>query len=238
MMMPLIGVIIIALMLGIVWFWESTGRELYFYKNVVVLNQDVKRGALISEKMLSLKKIEADHLIENAILDSSQIIGLEAKHFIPKGSQLHSFYFESPDLLTDENTYVVRVPNEWLYSIPNTLRRKDHVLFYPIDQTNKELNQTANINQQQDEIIHTYTLEESKEWSKRLGKEILAAKIAYVKDSANREVQTAGIQDRIDGTSIISEVLILTTPEQFQRLEQTVKDGSKLIIMYTEEEKE
>lgn len=210
LVMPVIGLVIIALMLGIVWYWETYGREFYFYQDAVVLMQDVQRGTLITEDMLTTKKVEASQLIEQAILDKEKIIGLEAKQFIPQNAQLHPNYFETPSLMTDEDRYIVRIPNDWLYSIPNTLRRKDRVLFYLM---------------QSDEIFNHH-----------LGKVVMETTVAYVKDSANREVQTVSTQDRMDGSSVISEVLVFLTPEQVETLEKLTENGGKLIVMHSEGE--
>lgn len=225
--LPVIGIGLIALMLGIVWFWETNGREMYFYQEVIVLNQDVKRGTVITEGMLASEKIEADKIINNAVLDKKQIIGLEAKHFIPQKAQLHYFYFEDHDLITTDNKYIVRIPNEWLYSIPNSLRRKDNIVFY-------EINPDYLIEQEEENNSNPDTYDSEDEIKEKLGKQVLQAKTAYVKDSANREVVSISNNGRIDGSSVISEVLILITPEELRRLEEKIQDGGKFIIMHTE----
>jgi len=216
LIMPVIGIIIIFIMLGIVWFWESNGRELYFYKEVVVLNQDIQSGTIIKEDMLQFQKVEEDKIISQAILTKEEIINLEAKNYIPKGLQLHPQFFESQELIKYKGAYIVRIPNEWLYSIPNTIRRKDSVVFYQVDFDKNNNSVTEDI----ENIINKNPIFETK--------------IAYVKDSANREIKTVSTEDRIDGSSIISEVLIVATPEEFKILENAVNSGSKLIIMYSE----
>lgn len=225
---PLIGIIIIGLMISLVWFWETRGRELYFYEEVVVLNQDVKRGTIITEEMLINEKFEVDKLIDNVVIDKNQIVGLEARHFIPKDSQLHPFYFEQPQLTTDQNTLITRIPTEWLYSIPNTLRRNDEIVFYYInDSSSTDDNNT-------DDSLNTHSNNEGYMLVENLGKPVLTARVAYVKDSANREVQTLSSQSRMDGSSVIAEVLVLLNFEQLQLLERYVMKGGKFIIMHSE----
>lgn len=225
---PVFGIIIIGLMISVVWFWETSGRELYFYEEVIVLNQDVKRGDIITEGMLTTKKFEADKLIDRAVMDRNQIIGLEAKHFIPKDSQLHPFYFEQSQLTTDMNTLITRLPTEWLYSIPNTLRRNDEIVFYYIKD-----NYTTD-NDITEDALRTHSNNEGYKLVENLGKPVLTARVAYVKDSANREVQTLSSQSRLDGSSVIAEVLVLLNFEQLQLLEKYEKDGGKFIIMHSE----
>lgn len=200
---PFIGIIIIILMLSIIWYWETIGRELFLYKEVIVLNRDVSKGTVIDEDILKIKKIESDNILEEAIYTKEEIIGLEAKHFLPKETQLHINYFDSQNFSNIENAYIVRVPNEWLYSVPNTLRRKDTILFYSVNE--------------EDNII-------------------LKTQVAYVKDSGNREVKTVSTENRLDGSSVITEVSIVATPDEFKSLESTVSKGNKLIILYAEGE--
>ncbi|OEF99451.1 hypothetical protein BHF71_09065 [Vulcanibacillus modesticaldus] len=213
-------------MLAIVWFWETNGRERYFYQGVIVLNNDVKRGTIIKEEMLSTQKVEADKIIINAIRNKNEIIGLEAKHFIPQNTQLHPQYFEIQSLITSENRYIARIPNEWLYSIPNTLRRKDKVIFY-------QTNSGDYFNQ---DSINTHNKESLVEIKEKLVNPILETTIAYVKDGANREVKTISYGARLDGSSVIKEVLVAISPEEFRRLEYAVMNGSKLTIMHIEGE--
>ncbi len=217
---PLIGITIILLMLGIIWFWETNGRQLYLYEDVVVLNQDIQKGTTIKEDMLIYEKLEADKIINEAVLYKDILIGLETKHFIPKGAQLHLNYFDNQGIIMSDNTYIVRIPNEWLYSIPNTLRRKDNIAFYAV--TSEDKKQLEEVNGNGEFIVSKNP--------------ILETKVAYVKDSANREVQTVSYEERIDGSSIISEVLIIASPNQFNILEDVINRGDKLIIMYSEGE--
>ncbi len=215
-------------MLGIVWFWETAGRELYFYKNVVVLSQDVKRGTLITENMLSLKKFEVNKIIDQAINEGNEVIGLEAKHFIPKNTQLHPFYFESPGLLIGKNKYIMRIPNQWLYAVPNSLRRKDHILLYEIGNSNL-------INRLDENTSNIQTLDQKElEKIKDHIKFVFSTEVAYVKDSANREVRTLSVEERLDGSSVISEVDIIITEEQLKTLEQSVRNGGAILILNAE----
>ncbi len=234
--MPIIGVMTIAVMLGVIWYWEIYGRELYFYQEIVVLNQDINRGTIITEDMLTNQKIEANFLINQVIKDKNTILKLEAKQFIPKSAQLHPNFFEKTDLSTGGNTYIVRIPNEWLYSVPNTLRRKDHVLFYQINEHKfGELNKVLEASQEaEDNSIQTYLPEQTENLKETVSNRLLETTVAYVKDGVNREVITVSAQDRIDGSSVIAEVMVFLRPEQLQSLEQVVNDGGKFIIMYDE----
>jgi len=235
LIMPMIGIILISAMLSIVWYWETYGRELYFYQQIVVLNQDIKKGRLVTEDMVSTAQIEKDHLIDQVIVNKNQIIGLEAIQFIPKNAQLHPSYFENPHFTTDKNTYIVKIPNDWLYSVPNTLRRKDHVLFYQINEEQwKAFDQQIEKQQAENDLIPVYSAEETEPLKEKVSNILLEAYVAYVKDSVNREVKTVSSQERYDGSSVIAEVLVYLSPQEVEKLEQAVKEGHKFILMHTE----
>ncbi len=65
---------------------------------------------------------------------------------------------------------------------------------------------------------------------------VLEVNVAYVKDSANREVVSIGELDRLDGSSSIHAVEIITTTEEFSKIEEQINKGAKLILMYKESE--
>lgn len=55
---PVIGIITIILMISLVWYWETSGRELYFYNEIIVLNSEVNKGTIITNELLSTKRLK------------------------------------------------------------------------------------------------------------------------------------------------------------------------------------
>lgn len=238
--LPMLGIFIIASLFALLVFWETSGRELYLYDDIVVLNTDVKRGDLIDESMLTTLKLENTKVIDEAIKDPTLILGKEARHFIPAKSPLHIYYFEEKELITDKSNLIFKIPNEWIYSAPSTMRRKDIAYFYEVSPKNIEMindtiknTTTESVNE---DYINTFFPEEESfiKYSFKLEKPIAIAKIAYIKDSNNREVITTSRMDRLDGSSRISDIEIATDPIQFQKIKDSAAKGNKFIIMYEE----
>lgn len=227
-----------------IWYEWLGGREFMNYQDVIVLKENVLRGQEIKEENLKHVLVEKNLVINQAVSNDTQIVGLEAKHFIPANEQLHPKYFEDGNLVLKEGQYVAQIPVEWTLAVPDSMRRGDQILIYSVNYDNqllKSLQSKQSINQAQgksntedksgtssnQEVINT--LLDNNALNK-----VLEAKVAYVKDAANREVVNIGEGDRLDGSSAIHAVEIITTTEQFAKIEAQINKGSKLIMMYTD----
>lgn len=127
-----IGLLLIFLSLGALGFWEFWGRENLSYESVVVFRSDVGRGTEVEKQMLEVRKMDKPG--ENVLLetDMQKIIGQETVQFIPAGAPLHGEYFQNPELAVggDSGRFILSIPNQWLMSFPQTMRRGDEVSFY------------------------------------------------------------------------------------------------------------
>lgn len=126
------GLVLIFLSLGALGFWEFWGRENLTYQSVVVLRTDAARGTHVERELLEVRRMDKpgpDALLEE---DLMRIVGLEAVQYIPKGTPLHLEYFQQPALAVggDTGRYILSIPNQWLMSFPQTMRRGDEVSFY------------------------------------------------------------------------------------------------------------
>lgn len=235
-----------------VW-WETDGRNRYMYETVLVLREDVERGALIREEMLTSIRMDKHLMIVDSVIDPQSIIGREAKHYLPAGTQLHSRYFEHPGLVTGEDTFIVKIPQEWLYSVPDTLRRKDQIVFFEVTRDVLErayasrqsaaLPEPSSLDiklpgavqeEHNNNALHTYRHPDAYGLIAMSSEPIYRTTAAYVKDGANREVVTVGPEERLDGSSLINSIEIPLTAEDKSRLEQAVARGSKFLVAYTE----
>ena len=125
------GIILSVLSLGALGFWELWGRENISYDTVLVLAESVAPNTLIREDMLRTKKTEK--MTEGALLpeDAKTIEGLQTKQFVAGGSELFIQYFEPSDFAADEENgrYILSVPDSWLQTCPQTIKRGDRVFF-------------------------------------------------------------------------------------------------------------
>lgn len=122
--------LIIVSILGLV-FWEKWGKNEFLYDDALVLRENVERGTLISENMLTVKKmnIEENYIPYEAM---EKVIGKQATGFIHKGVPLFEEYVQDPNLSPNEKreTYMLAVPQEWILSKPETLSKGDKVFFF------------------------------------------------------------------------------------------------------------
>ncbi|MCT4544971.1 MAG: flagella basal body P-ring formation protein FlgA [Vallitalea sp.] len=216
----LLGIVLIIIAIGIIFYWEVHGRENLLYKDIVVLTQEINKNEVITKDMLQYQKREESTLIKEVITKKEIIIGKAANNYIPKGVQLVEKYFEDPCLVLDEDEYIFKIPGEWIMAFPNSLRRGDKIYFYEIDKNRKS--ETIDV----DGDIPMYIEEALEEDA------IVNTTVAYVKDGANREVVSLSDEERFNGTSRISEIEIITDLEIVNLLRESIKQDKVFIIMY------
>lgn len=222
----LIGVFFLLLAILFFVFWEFIGRNELLNETIVVLTQDVYKGDFITEEMLATSKISANNYIENAIRDKNQIIGLEAKQYIPSKAQLVSEYFDKPELILNKDQKIMKIPDEWLHSFPETLRRKDTVYLYAIKNQDDNTTEVENSAKQVDNsTVNT----KNDSYNKKLF--VLSTVVAYVKDNTNREVESLDA-NRLVGSSSISNVEIIITDKEFKILKGYAESGYTFALLY------
>ncbi len=102
------------------------------YEEILVFSNDVAKGTVITADMIKTKRVEDPD--ENAMRtkDWEGIVGLEAIQYVPKGTALYEEFFQDQAFSVgdEKGQYILSIPNEWLKSYPQTLRRGDKVYFY------------------------------------------------------------------------------------------------------------
>ncbi len=227
---PILGFSLLGLSSGVfTWYEFLGGREIVNYEEIVVLKQDVTQGTKVTDDNWTWLSVDKNTLIEKPIEDPNEIVGKEAKHYIPANSQLTPQYFADKGLVLKKGQFVAKIPVEWTLSVPDSIRRGDDVIIYSAfsenassgikTQNTLQANSSSKIQNQN----HNNTASLNKK---------IESKVAYIKDSSNREVITLSNGDRLDGSAPIKNVEIITTPEEFKMLEDEVKLGAKLVVMY------
>jgi hypothetical protein len=219
----IIGLLLMLAMIAMIYFWETSGREKYLYKEVVVLNQNIEKNTRITPEMLEIAKINPDDFIEGAVVKKQDVSGKYSVQFLVKNSQICLSYFkDSAEEIIKEDFYIFSIPPDWIITFPNSLRRGDIIYFYPVkteiekDEQTKIINNIDNL--------------------KKLDKSNLAqSEVAYLKDSGNREVVDTddnGNKPRYDGSANISSIEIITNYEDVSHLQSLADSGYKFIIFY------
>ncbi|NLD20534.1 MAG: hypothetical protein GX663_09905 [Clostridiales bacterium] len=132
MIKRIIGIAFIVFSMAGLVFWEVYGREAFVYTEILTVNRDIEENTIITNKMLARLSVNTANENAYAISDYKKVVGKEATRFIPKGTQIFDSDFEDEKLCVDakKGEYVLSIPNEWLESYPQSLRRGDRVYFY------------------------------------------------------------------------------------------------------------
>lgn len=207
-----IGLILMVTSLAFISFWEVAGRENLAYQKVFVVESELERGDVVTADMFKVQKVDMNADIANLVTNVNEITNMQAVSYIPANTPLVYEYFKESELVLGEDEYVFKIPDKWIVSYPSSLRRGDVAYLYPLD---------AKV--EYSELDYNYDVP----------KEIvpIQVRIAFVKDSSNKEVRTVG-DERLDATSNISSLEIATTKETFTQINEYINDGKSFVIYY------
>lgn len=248
-----LGIMIFSLILMYVYL--TFGQEAFSTKSVLVTTCDIEQGTIISNEHITEKRIRNEDIITGSLetLQLSEIIGLASTHFIPGNSQILNRYFAKPGVVVTGEKFVYKIPNNWIYAVPSSIRRNDEVLIYEVDakidqgvelSINVEVPEKLNKNSIENTVDETLgdtienndlsTYKDSSVTQTIIGdkKPILQATVIYVKDSANREVVDVDGGKRLDASSQVSSIEIVCTEDDIVKIEKKVAEGKKLILVY------
>ena len=126
------GILLIVLSVGALGFWELWGRENITYRKVAVLKESLDAHTVISMDMLKPKKMDSPSAGAIPWEKAGVLVGLETKHYVAGNQELHAEYFQEVIFRTGEefDRYVLSIPDTWLISQPNTLKRGDRAFIY------------------------------------------------------------------------------------------------------------
>lgn len=216
----ILGILLILAALAAVYFWEARGREYFLYREVVVTSQGIEANTKVTPEMLDIIKISPDNFMEGAVASKTEVEGKYSTHYIPKYSQLSSVYFKDDILDTEEEDYYIfTVPAEWIITFPGSLRMGDTVYFYPVKIEGTQSEQARSTSSQQ-------SIKNTKESG------LVKCRVAYLKDSGNREVVDTEGLERHDGSANIASIEIITGYEDMAYLEGLAESGFKFIVLY------
>lgn len=128
----IVGMILIGSCLLTLGFWEFWGRKNLGYEEILTVKSELAPNTVVTRDILTVKKIETAPKNVLRPADADMLIGMESKQLIPSGESLYLAYFEesSFNIGNDTGKYVLSIPNDWLKSYPQTLRRGDTAYFY------------------------------------------------------------------------------------------------------------
>lgn len=227
----LLGFFIMIIGLGAVVLWESYGKQALLYTDVITASTDISKGTVITADMLQIERVEKDKVISSYLTDPSEVIGLESKQLIPQNAQISKSFCDIAGTVLKDDQYIFKVPQDWIISLPSSIRRKDTAIFYAVDYTTEDITANTNTASPSDGGENDEAVIES---LKKSGKLLATTPVAYVKDSANREVVTLSKDERYDGSSQVASIEIIVDAEIVRSMENAISNGYKFIILYNE----
>lgn len=237
----ILGILLMIIGFAAVILWESFGKEAFLYSEVVIVNTDVQKGTIIEESMLKVTKMDQNNVISGAIKKTSNIAGLEAKQYLPQNTQVHESFFDTPGTVLGSDQYIFKVPSEWIIAVPSSIRRKDTAIFYAVDSSSTSsialTSPDDGVSDSSEDPVNSYNVSDNQVLIKSLkesGKEVARAVVAYVKDSANREVVTLSSEERYNGSSQVSSIEIIIDAQRLDALESSVSNGCRFLVLYND----
>ncbi len=204
-------------------FWELSGRDVMLMEEVLVAKEDLPRGSKIVENNLVVWKVLKGHKVSGGISPEqlSQIKDKELKLSIIKNQQISTKFFEKEGMELKENQSYFVIKEPWIEMRSSVLRRGDLVEIYGMDP--QVLQEENSVGESLGQGEQPYGEPESR-GLKSLG----SYKIAFVKDSTEREVYTAdemGVtkvngEERLDSTSVIQHIEIICTLEEYLQIKK------------------
>lgn len=128
----MIGILLILVSIAALYTWERWGKNRLLYDDVLVFSQNVEKGTVITEEMVSTAKMDVSEEDQLKSADKDRIIGREAAFFVHKGAPLFKEYFMEEGLTANQaqDRYVLSIPADWQLSAPKTISRGDRAYFY------------------------------------------------------------------------------------------------------------
>lgn len=127
-----IGVFLIFISIILLFVWEKWGKEQLSVDSILTLQENLPRGTIIEENMLTATKVDTrqgDCLKPD---DMKKIIGKETVCFVHKGVPLFNEYFlkESLSPSKEGGESILSLSTHWIDSVPETLKKGDDIYLY------------------------------------------------------------------------------------------------------------
>jgi hypothetical protein len=205
-----IGLFLIAAAISGFIYWELAGRESVLMDTFLVAKETILPGTVVKATHFTEAGILTKNQIEGAITPSGlpEIVGKVTVQRIVKNDQIVAEYFLENDFYLKNGESIFVLKPEWITMCSSSLRRGDWVDIYE-DRENS--------------LIGHY-------------------RVAFVKDSNEIEVQNSenegeSILDRVNSTSVISHIEIITDLKGFRNIVEKVEGitGSGLLLVQREE---
>lgn len=192
-------------------------------QRVVIAARQLLPHDAIKEEDLMILRIKEDYVISGAIPaeDAHLLIGQEALQLIEAGDQMTVNRVDKTSLLSVPGATVVELPDDWILSVPGSLRRLDRITIFAVPTDTEKVNAETGVT----EPLLTK--------AEKVAEDIV---VAYYKDASSNEVKnvegTANPNVRVDATVRGRKLELELTPDQLKLLSEKAASGHQFIVGY------
>ncbi len=176
--------IILAVSTAVIWEFYLDDK----INTVVVLQaaKQIPRGHKVTSGDFVPLRVKMNAVPDGVINNITAIVNKETVTPINKGIIAVKDFFDDPDVVADANEMIAPIPDQWIYSLPGSLRRRDKVSIYQFPTSPQQILNSAS----QKPILNQNSPAELNDKGEPLFKNI---SVAFAKDSANQEVKPSNI---------------------------------------------
>ena len=128
-----IAMMLFAILLLVIW--ETIGRSALLYTRVIIAEEKIIAGTVITEKMLTEIELPPEGVADNSYLEGeeSAIVGQMARYDIGKGQQISDAMLCDDKLYIGEDQALFTLKSGWIDNRSSTIRRGDTVRIMSAD---------------------------------------------------------------------------------------------------------
>lgn len=210
-------------MLVLLYFLDTRWTVLMDTQNVVIAARQLLPHEPITEDDLLVIAVKEDYVISGAIPeeDAHLILGQEALQLIEAGDQMTINRVDKTSLLSVPGATVVEMPEEWILSVPGSLRRLDRITIFAVPTDTEKINPESGMK------------EPLLAQAEKVTEDIV---VAYYKDASSNEVKNAegnvNPNVRVDATVRGRKLELQLTPDQLKLLSEKAASGYQFIVGY------
>ncbi|WP_138753545.1 SAF domain-containing protein [Paenibacillus sinopodophylli] len=209
--------------LVLLYFLDTRWTVMVDTKTVVVAAKQLLPHEPITEDDLMIVRIKEDYVISGAIPaeDAHFLVGQEALQLIEAGDQMTDNRVDKTSLLSVPGATVVELPDDWILSVPGSLRRLDRITIFAVPSNEEKVN------------TETGASEPLLSQAEKVAEDIV---VAYYKDAGSNEVKNAeenvNPNVRVDATVRGRKLELQLTPDQLKQLSEKAASGYQFIVGY------
>lgn len=129
---PVIGLLLITLSVGVLFWWETAGREKFLMKEIYVTSKNIEAGEVIEMRDFKSIRINEEGVQKGSmnLNEVKSVLGKLAKRNMREGEQLYAKDFCDKGSEVFNGISIYKIKPEWIDNRSSSLRKGDVVRIY------------------------------------------------------------------------------------------------------------